>query len=123
MEENHYHLHCFPLTYCLPLTYCFRSLQGQFCCTQMISFLKLFREMNSFIFSGAISQFLGDLIAGAFRTMIHCVQRRYPKISIFSEIVPLCCLCNNISYNFIRLLFYLKHLYSKALDVSMMSRY
>ena len=42
-----------------PLIYFLRSLQGQFCGTQfLISFLKLFREMNSFIFTGAISQFL-----------------------------------------------------------------
>ena len=44
----------------------------QFCSTQfLISFLKLFREMNSFIFP-----ILGDLIGGAFRTIKHCVHRK-----------------------------------------------
>ena len=51
--------------------------------------------------------------------MIHCVHKGYPKISIFSEVLLLCCLCKNISYNFMRLtIFCLKHLYSKTLDVS-----
>ena len=100
------------------------SVQGQFCGTQfLISFLKLFREINSFIFTRTISQFLGVLIGGAFRTMIYCVHRRYPKISLFFEILLLRCLCKNISYNFTRLtMFYLKRLYSKTLDVSMMNR-
>ena len=58
------------------------SLQKQFCGTQfLISFLKLFREMNSFIFTGAISQFLGfNLGFGDSRTMTHCVHRKYPII-------------------------------------------
>ena len=55
--------------------------------------------------------------------MIYCVHRGYSKISILSEIELLCCLCKIISYNFTRLaIFYLKHLYSKAVDVSMMKR-
>ena len=67
-------------------------------------------------------QIFGTLIGG-FRTIIHCVHRRYPKISIFYEFLLLCCLCKNISHNFTRLaMFYLKHLYSKTLDVSMMNR-
>ena len=34
----------------------------------------------------------GALMGDAFRTMIYCVHRKYPKISIFSEILLLCCL-------------------------------
>ena len=65
----------------------------------------------------------GALIGGTFRTMTHCVHRRYPKFLIFFEILLLCCLCKDISYNFTRLaMFYLKHLYSETLDVSMMNR-
>ena len=66
---------------------------------------------------------LWDLIGGAFRTMKHCVHRRYPKISIFSEILLLCQLCKNISHKFTRVaMIQLKYLHSKALDVSMMNR-
>ena len=60
-------------------------------------------------------------IADAFRTIINCVcvRRRYPRISILSEIV----LRKNISNNFRRLaMFYLKHFYSKALNGSLMNR-
>ena len=57
------------------------------------------------------------------RIVIHCVHRGYPKASISFEIILLCCLCKSISYIFTRLtMFYLKHLYSKTLDVSMMNR-
>ena len=60
---------------------------------------------------------------GAFRTTKHCVHRRSPRISIFSEILLLCYLCKNIGYNFTRMaMFYLKHLYNKTLCVSMMNR-
>ena len=62
-------------------------------------------------------------IGGAFRTMILYVHKGYPKISFLSEIVLICCPCKSISYNFTRLvIFYLKHLNSKTLDVSMMNR-
>ena len=38
-----------------PLIYCLRNLQGQYCGTQfLISFLKLFEELYSFIFTGTI---------------------------------------------------------------------
>ena len=58
-----------------------------------------------------------------FRTIIHCVHRGYPKISNLSEIILLCWLCKNISYNFTRMsMFYLKHLYNKTFDVSIMDR-
>ena len=64
----------------------------------------------------------GALIEAAFRTMIHRVHRKYSRISIFSEIRLVCFLFKNINYNFTRLtMFYLKHLYSKTLDVSMMN--
>ena len=104
-----------------PLISYLRSLQGQFCGTQfLISFLKLFREMNSFIFTRTI---FGALIEGAFRTMTHCVRGGYLIFLISSKILPLCSLCKNISYNFTRLaIFCLKFLYGKTLDVSMMSR-
>ena len=53
-EENQYHLP-------IPLIYYLQSLPGQFCGTQiLISFLQLFREMNSFIFTGTISWILGS---------------------------------------------------------------
>ena len=104
-----------------PLIYYLRSLQGQFCGTQfLISFLKLFREMNSFIFTRTI---FGALIEGAFRTMTHCVRGGYLIFLISSKILLLCSLCKKISYNFTRLaIFCLKFLYGKTLDVSMMSR-
>ena len=58
-----------------------------------------------------------------FTTMINCFHRGYPKISVVPEILLPCFLCKNISYNFRRLaMFYLKRLYSKTLDVSMMNR-
>ena len=103
------------------------SLQKQFCGTQfLISFLKLFREMNSFIFTGAISQFLGfNLGFGDFQNHdTLCSQKvsYHPIIFIFSEILLLRYLCENISWSFTRLaMFYLKHLCSKTLDDSMMS--
>ena len=51
----------------------------------------------------------------SFRTLKDCVHRRYPKFSIFSEILLLCCLCKNISYNFLGLvMLYLTHLYNKT---------
>ena len=106
-----------------PLIYCLQSLRGQLCGTQfLISFLNLIGELNSFIFFGTIAQIF--VIIGAFRTKIHCVLcRGYTKISILSEILLLCCLCKNISYNFTRLaMFYLKNLSSKTLNVSMMNR-
>ena len=108
-----------------PLIYCLRSQQGQFCSTQFLnSFLKLFREMNSFFFYRNDFPIFWVLIGSAFRTMKHCVHRRYPTISIFSEFLLLCYLCKNISYNFTRLaLFYLKHFYSMTIDVSMMNRW
>lgn len=57
-----------------------------------------------------------------FRTMILCVHRGYLKISVMSEIVLLCYLFKNISYNFTRLaMFWLKHRYSKILNVLMMN--
>ena len=47
-------------------------------------------------------------------------HRGYPKISVLFEIVLVCYLCKNISYNLMRLaVFHLKHIYSKAVDVSM----
>ena len=59
------------------------------------------------------------LIGGVFRTMKHCVHRRYPAIQFFLKFY-FCVTCVN---NFMRLaMFYLKHLYSKTLDVSMMNR-
>ena len=77
------------------LIYCLRNLQGLFC---------------------GIHLFLPE-VEGIFRTMIHCVHRRYPKISIFSRIRLLCCLCKNISCNFTSLtMFYLEHICSKALE-------
>ena len=110
-----------------PLVYWVRSLQEQFCGTQfLISFLKLFREMNSFIFTGAISQFLGFNVGfGDFQNHeTLCSQKvsYHPIIFIFSEILLLRYLCENISYSFTRLaMFYLKHLCSKTLDDSIMS--
>ena len=106
------------------LIYCLRSLHGQFSGTWfLISFLKLFRKMNSFIYYRSDFPIFGVLIGGTFRTMKHCVHRRYPTISIFSEILLPCYMCKNIRYNFTRLaMFYLKHLYSKTLDASMMNR-
>ena len=81
-------------------------------------------QKNKFIyFYRRNFQISRDLIEGSFRTMKHCAHRRYPTISIFSEILLLRCLCKNISYNFTRLaMFYLEHLYSKTLYVSMMER-
>ena len=81
-------------------------------------------ERNEFIYfyQSDFPNFL-DLKGGAFRTMKQFVHRRYPAISIFSEILLLCYLCKSISYNFTRLaMFYLKHLCSKTLDVPMMNR-
>ena len=58
-----------------------------------------------------------------FITMMHCAHRRYPKTSTFFEILLLCCPCKNISCSITRLaMFYLKHLYSKTLDVSVTNR-
>ena len=52
----------------------------------------------------------------------HYIQRVYRKLLILSEIVLLFCLCKNINHSFMRLsIFYLKHLYSKTLDVSIMN--
>ena len=49
-------------------------------------------------------KFLGLKFFWDFRTMKHCVHRRYPAILIFFffffEILLLCYLCKNISYNF-----------------------
>ena len=43
-----------------PLIHWLRSMQGQFCVTQfLIRFLKLFREISSFIFTGTTSQIWG----------------------------------------------------------------
>ena len=91
------------------LIYCWRSLQGLFCGIQsLISYSKLLEKK--------IHLFLLE-VEGVFRTMIHCVYRRYPKIFIFSRIRLLCCLCKNISCNFTSLtMFYLKHICSKALE-------
>ena len=68
-----------------PLIYCFRSLDKQSCGTQfLVFFLKLFREMNSFIFFQNDFPSFGALIGSAFRRMNHCVQGRYPANQLFS---------------------------------------
>ena len=103
-----------------PLIYCLQSLQGQLCGTRfLIDFFLKTVSWNEFIyFYRSDFPILGDLIGGTFRTMRHCVHRRYPTISIFSEVLLLCYLCKNISYSFTTLaMFYLKHRYSKTLDV------
>ena len=81
-------------------------------------------QRNQFIyFYRNVFPIFGPLIGGASRTMIQGIHRRYPKISISSEVLLLCWLCKNIIYNFTRLaMFYLQHLCSKTLDVSMMNR-
>ena len=106
-----------------PLIYCMQSLQVQFCSTQfLISSLKLFREMDSFIFTERFANFWG-LNGRCFQNHdILCSQKVSQNLHFFWNSTPVLS-CKNISYSFTRLaMVYLKHLYSTTLDVSMMNR-
>ena len=111
-----------------PLTYCLRSLQGQFCGTHfLIYFLKLFREMKiNFItlilfLPERFSYFL-DLNRRYFLDHEKLCSQRVSYSLFFPEILLLYYLCKKSSYSFMRLaMFYLNHLYSKTLDVSIIN--
>ena len=82
-------------------------------CTFMPLFETVYRNKFTYFYRNDFLIFF-DFKGDAFRTMKQCVHRRYPAITIFSEVSLLCFLCENISYNLTRIaIFYLNHVYIK----------
>ena len=80
-----------------PLIYCLQSLQGRFCGIQfLINFLKFFRESNSFIFTGTISQILGPKSEGLLKLWYTVFTEGILKSQFFLKLYS-CVVCVKIS--------------------------